>query len=318
MAKKSNTIFEIFLQGVGLYFTNIDRFVWYMLFPVLGQLLGLILTTIILYSYNEYHTLLLANIPILKTPMYMNIALGVVLLPVLVIWIKSFCFFFVAYSAVNSMTDNMLKSERVYDFPAHTMMITRRWIAYLGLWGLYGGLLLLTVIPIFLVFGWILLIYYAFIFQIFIFEPELSPFDCFKKSSSYVVGNFKQTFLMIILLGGLTYVILPQIMLTFLTTVKAVDYLKDTLVKYISVPSLDAINMVLSAMGVAQITPSQVALFIVQALIIIVTIQLLLPLRGICMCLWYKNFYNDAGAMKKIDDRILARAGVDKKKRRKK
>ena len=123
---------------------------------------------------------------------------------------------------------------------------------------------------------------------------------------------------MIILLGGLTYVILPQIMLTFLTTVKAVDYLKDTLVKYISVPSLDAINMVLSAMGVAQITPSQVALFIVQALIIIVTIQLLLPLRGICMCLWYKNFYNDAGAMKKIDDRILARACVDKKKRRKK
>ena len=113
-------------------------------------------------------------------------------------------------------------------------------------------------------------------------------------------------------------VILPQIMLTFLTTVKAVDYLKDTLVKYISVPSLDAINMVLSAMGVAQITPSQVALFIVQALIIIVTIQLLLPLRGICMCLWYKNFHNDAGAMKKIDDRILARAGVDKKKRRKK
>ena len=108
MAKKSNTIFEIFLQGVGLYFTNIDRFVWYMLFPVLGQLLGLILTTIMSYSYNECRTLLLASIPILKIPMYMNIALGVVLLPVLVIWIKSFWNYIVAYSAVNSMTDNML------------------------------------------------------------------------------------------------------------------------------------------------------------------------------------------------------------------
>lgn len=318
MAKKSNTIFEIFLQGVGLYFTNIDRFVWYMIFPVFGQLLGLVLTTIVIYSYNEYHALLLANIPLLKTPMYMNIALAVVLLPILILWAKSLWDYIVAYSAVNSMTDNMLKSERVYDFPAHTMMISRRWIAYLGLWGLYGGLLLLTSIPIFLVFGWILLIYYAFIFQIFIFEPELSPFDCFKRSSSYVSGNFKKTLLMIVLLGSLTYVILPQIMLTFLTTVKAVDYLKDVLVKYISVPSLDSINMVLSAMGVTQIMPSQVALFIVQALIVIVIIQLLLPLRCICMCLWYKNFYNDAGAMKKIDDRILSRAGAEKKKRRKK
>ena len=121
----------------------------------------------------------------------------------------------------------------------------------------------------------------------------------------------------IILLGGLTYVILPQIMLTFLTTVKAVDYLKDTLVKYISVPSLDAINMVLSAMGVAQITPSQVALFIVQALIIIVTIQLLLPLRGICMCLWYKTYCNDNDVVKKVDQKFMNRVNKEVKRRKK-
>lgn len=317
MAKNNSKIFEIFLQGVGLYFTNIDRFVWYMIFPVAGQILGIVLTSIILYSYNEYHTLILSNVPVLKTPMYMNIALGVVLLPVIILWAKSFWDYIVAYSAVNSMTENMLKSERVYDFPAHTMMITRRWLPYLGLWGLYGCLLILTTIPVFLVFGWILLIYYAFIFQIFMFEPELSPVDCFKKSSCYVSGNFKQTLFMIILAGGLTYVILPQIVLTFITTIKGVDYLKGLFVKYISVPSLDSVNMVLSAMGLNQITPNQVAVFIVQALIIIIVIQLLLPLRVICMCLWYKNFYNDAGAMKKIDDRILDRAGANKKKRRK-
>jgi hypothetical protein len=318
MAKKTNTIFEIFLQGVGLYFSNIDRFVWYMAFPIIGQILGLVLLAIVLYSYNVYHSVILSSVPLLQTPMYMNIALAVVLIPILFLYCKAFWNYMVAYSAVNSMTENMLKSERVYDFPAHTLMITRRWLSYLGLWIMFGCLLLLTSIPIFLVFGWILLIYYAFIFQIFMFEPELSPLDCFKRSSTYVSGNFKQTFFMIILVGGLTYVILPQIVLTFITTIKGVDYLKDLFVQYITVPSLDSINMVLSAMGYSQIMPSQVATFIVQALIVIIVIQLLLPLRVICMCLWYKNFHNDSGAMKKIDDRILERAGANKKTKRRK
>lgn len=317
MAKRGSTIIEIFLQAIGLYFTNIDRFLWYMLFPVFGQLIGIILLTTILYSFNEFQTVILSSFPLLKNQMYMNIALGVVLLPVIILWIKALWDYVVAYTAVNSMTENMLKSERVYDFPAHTMMVTRRWAQYLGLCILYAGLLLLSVTGIFTGFAWVLLIYYTFVFQIFLFEPDLSPVDCFKRSSSYVRGNFKQTFLMIILAGGLTYVVLPQIILTFLDSVKGVKTLQDLLIPYISVPSLDWINMVLSAAGIQQIMPNQVALFIVQALIIIIVIQLLLPLRVICMCLWYKNFYNDAGSMKKIDDKILERAGAKKSRRKK-
>ncbi|MCR5265431.1 MAG: hypothetical protein K6E29_02420 [Cyanobacteria bacterium RUI128] len=318
MAKNTKTIFEIFLQGVGLYATNIDRFVRYMLFPVLGQLAGLVLTTIIVYSFCEYKTVILSNVPILKNQLYMNIALGVILLPVIALWLKSIWDYIVAYAAVNSMTENMLKSQRVYDIPAHTMMVTRRPMSYIGLWILYSGIILLSFVPIFTVFCWILLIYYAFVFQIFIFEPELTPVECFKKSSYYVRGSFGQTMLMIALIGGLTYIIFPQILLAFLDTVKAVVSLRDLILPYISVPSLDWINMVLSAMGLKQIMPLQVSLFIVQFLIWIVIIQMLLPLRVICLCLWYKNFHNDAGAMKQIDDRILERAGAKKSQRRKK
>ncbi len=318
MAKKNITIFEIFLQGLGLYFSNIDRFMLYMAFPVLGQLLGLIITVSLLYFFANYNTVLLASMPILQNQMYANIVFALILLPAIALWIKAFWDYMIAYSAVNSMTDNMLKSERVYDFPAHTSMVTRRALSYLGLCLIFLSLILLTYIPIFMVFGWILLVYYAFIFQIFMFEPELSPSECFKKSASYVSNNFKRTFLMISLVGLFTYIIVPQIVLTFLTTLKTVDWLKNIVVQYITVPSLDSVNMVLSAMGATQITPMQVSTFIVQTLIIIVVIQLLLPLRVICMCLWYKNFYNDAGAMKKIDDRVLDRAGASTKKKRKK
>lgn len=318
MAKKNITIFEIFLQGLGLYFSNIDRFLLYMLLPIVGQLLGLVLTVSLVYFFANYNTLMLSSIPLFKNQMYANIAIAVILLPGIIIWIKSFCDYMIAYSAVNSMTDNMLKSERVYDFPAHTMMVSRRGLAYFTLCIMFLALILLTYIPIFMVFGWILLVYYAFVFQIFIFEPELSPGDCFKRSASYVSGNFKRTFLMIALVGAFTYVIVPQILLSFFTTIKLVDWLKSLIVPYITVPSLDSVNMVLSAMGAVQITPNQVAGFIVQALIVVGVIQLLLPLRVICMCLWYKNFYNDAGAMKKIDDKILDRAGANTKKKRKK
>lgn len=318
MAKNIKTIFEIFLQGVGLYSTNIDRFVRYMAFPVLGQLAALILTTIIVYSFCQYNTVILSNVPILKNQLYMNIALSVILLPVILIWVKALWDYIVAYSAVNSMTENMIKSQRVYDFPAHTMMVTRRLMSYIGLWILYAGIILLSFVPIFTVFCWILLIYYAFIFQIFMFEPDLTPVECFRKSSYYVRGSFKQTLLMIALIGGLTYVVFPQIIYTFLEAVKAVSYLRDLIVPYISVPSLDWINMVLSAMGIKQIMPIQVSLFTVQFLIWIVIVQMLLPLRVICLCLWYKNFHNDAGAMKQIDDRILDRAGAKKNQRRKK
>lgn len=318
MAKKNITIFEVFLQGLGLYFSNIDRFMLYMAFPVLGQLLGLIITVSLLYFFANYNTVLLASMPMLQNQMYANIVFALILLPAIALWIKAFWDYMIAYSAVNSMTDNMLKSERVYDFPAHTSMVTRRALSYLGLCLIFLSLILLTYIPIFMVFGWILLIYYAFIFQIFMFEPELSPSECFKKSASYVSNNFKRTFLMISLVGLFTYIIVPQIVLTFMATLKTVDWLKNIVVQYITVPSLDSVNMVLSAMGATQITPMQVSTFIVQTLIIIVVIQLLLPLRVICMCLWYKNFYNDAGAMKKIDDRVLDRAGASTKKKRKK
>lgn len=318
MAKRNNTIFEIFLQGLGLYFTNIDRFVWYMFFPVLGQLLGFILTVVILYNFNQNQAFILSKVSIVQTQAHLNILLAVLLMPVVLLWLKAFWDYMVAYSAVNSMTENMLKSERVYDFPAHTMMVTRRSFSFLCLVFLYMSLILLSLTIVFAGFIWVLMIYFAFVFQIFLFEPELSPIDCFKKSSEYVRGKFKQTFLMVVLVGALTYIILPQIMLSFFDAVTVIDYFKGVILPYITEKSLDWLNMPLSAMGLHMVSTTSAACFIVKAFITVLVIQFLLPLRVICMCLWYKNFHNDSGSMKKFDDRILDRAGANKKAKKNK
>ena len=51
MAKKKNTPLNIFMESVGLYFSNFDKFVKYMTFPVLGQIIGLSLVFLLTYFY---------------------------------------------------------------------------------------------------------------------------------------------------------------------------------------------------------------------------------------------------------------------------
>ena len=42
--KIKNSIWFVLAEGIRIYFTNIDKFLTYMLFPVFGQLIGIILS----------------------------------------------------------------------------------------------------------------------------------------------------------------------------------------------------------------------------------------------------------------------------------
>ena len=42
--KINNSIWFILAEGLKIYFTNIDKFLMYMLFPVFGQVIGIILS----------------------------------------------------------------------------------------------------------------------------------------------------------------------------------------------------------------------------------------------------------------------------------
>ena len=49
MAKKNKTPLGIFTEAIGLYFSNFDKFMKYMTFPVLGQIAGLGLVFLITF-----------------------------------------------------------------------------------------------------------------------------------------------------------------------------------------------------------------------------------------------------------------------------
>ena len=89
MSKKNKTLLAIFTESIGLYFSNFDKFVKYMTFPVLGQLLGLsiILTLSFFYANN------IPNI-ITKIPEFNNLWLLITIailitLPGFIIFIKA-------------------------------------------------------------------------------------------------------------------------------------------------------------------------------------------------------------------------------------
>ncbi len=285
MAKKQQTPLGIFAESTGLYFSNFDKFLKYMTFPVLGQIAGLILLFFTTYFYtinmpkliDKYH-----DMGDLGTLVIISVVIS---LPGLAIFCKAFWEYLVAYGAVNSMLENMLRSGKVYDFEAHTELIKRRAFSFIGLWFLFGIFSVVAVCPLMWIICAVFVIYFVLVFQVFTFEPELSPIGCVKKSLMLVKGHFRDTFLLFALAGALTYVAVPQIVVKGFDAVGINTAFSHAIMPFVNLfPEFD-----LSMYGLGSITHADIALFTIQVIIAQILIQYTLPLRSILWSMWYKE-----------------------------
>ncbi len=289
MAKKKSTPLNIFMESLKLYFSNFDKFVKYMTFPVLGQLLGLVIVLLLTLFYSK-------NLPnlMLKFQAFENISTVLVFailisLPGLIILLKAFWEYLVAYGAINSMFENMSKSGKVYDFDAHTELIKRRTIPFVGLWLLISVFTLIAIIPFFWVPCAIIAIFLVLIFQVFTFEPELSPIACIKKSMQLIKGHFFSTLLLLALASALTYVLIPQIVALFCEYTNITLALTNLIKPLVIMLPLQEWNSVLSYLYLPQLTVKDVTLYVISAFVAQIFIQYTLPLRSILWALWYKE-----------------------------
>lgn len=288
MTKKQQTPFGIFIESVGLYFSNFDKFLKYMTFPVLGQILGLVLVFLTTYFYSINMPKLIAKYPNLNSLSTLVVIAVVIALPGLAVFCKAFWEYLVAYGAVNSMLENMLRSGKVYDFDAHTELIKRRAVSFIGLWFLFGIFSFVAICPLMWVICAIFAVYFVLVFQVFTFEPELSPIGCVKKSLLLVKGHFISTFMLIILVGLLTYIVIPQIVIKGFDAIGInIAFSKAILPLVKLFPELD-----LSEYGISKITHMYIALFTIQTIIAQILIQYTLPLRSILWAMWYKELNN--------------------------
>lgn len=285
MTKKSKTPCGILTESMGLYFSNSNKFLKYMTFPVLGQIAGLIIILASTYFYTQNIPKLVAKFPNLDTMGSLIVLSILVTLPGMIIFLKAFWEYLVAYGAINSMLDNMLRSGRVYDFAAHTELIKRRTIPFVGLWMLIGIFSVIALCPLFWIICGILAVYFVLIFQVFTFEPELSPIGCAKKSFSLIKGHFASTFMLIAAIGLLTYVFIPQIFLKLFEIFGIDNFLSTAVLPVVNL--FPEIN--LTQLGIKPIPNSQISALIIQTVVAQILIQYTLPMRSILWGMWYKE-----------------------------
>ncbi|MBP3820927.1 hypothetical protein J6G99_04710 [bacterium] len=297
--RKAISIWLVFIQGIKIYFSNIDKFFIYMLFPVFGQLLGLALIFGLTIGFADK----IAS----KTN---SISSGLLLifllaLPGILIFMKAFWDYMVAYVAINSMTEGAVTTGKVYDFQSHREVATRRGGKYILLLAAVGILSLLAVlcciIPVFgLIPPLILWIYFILVFQVFTFEQELSVKDCFRRSFDLVKGNWARAFILMLVLWFFSIYIITMgvtVIFDYLHINEPLSSLFDFIGK--SIP-LSYLNRILAHINVQEITINMVSTAILTSIIGMITSELTLPIRSICWTLWYKDLSLGVVATKNI------------------
>ena len=288
--KLKNSIFFILWEGIKIYFSNIDKFLLYMLFPVFGQVIGIALSFGLSLGFAD-KVVQKADSPAVALLMILLLAI-----PGLLIFAKAFWDYMVAYVALNSMTEGAVTTGKVYDLASHNEVATQRGWKYIGFLIVLSVLMSLGSSIFFIIPGFVLWIYFILVFQIFTFEPDLSITDIFKRSFLLVKGNWARTFILMAVLGFFSmYILTEGITVVF-------DYLNLTasassIFNFISnlIP-VDLVNKILVHANQPIITNEMISKTIFVSVLGMIISGLTLPIRSICWSLWYKNLSDVKGA----------------------
>lgn len=210
-------------------------------------------------------------------------------IPGFAIMFKALWDYLVAYGAINSMTEALLTTGKLYDLKAHTQVITQKSLKFVSLLLVISILLIIGINPLFWIIGMILFIYFILIFQVFTFEEDLSITNCFKKSFHLISGNFARTFVIVILLGLIAH-LLKEAGLWLCNIIRFSNVLKGVFESWALTLPLDDINNWLTYYHVeTSITALDIAIGIIESFMLFIIGGLTLPMRSICWTLWYKN-----------------------------
>jgi hypothetical protein len=282
MVKEDRSVWLIFFEGLKIFCLNIHKYLLYMTFPVIGQLVGIFAIFGPTYWFTQNYQDLLIKYPALNDMSTMLICTVVMAVPGLLILMKALWDYMVAYCSLNSMTEGYLNTGRVYDFRAHNEVVYKKMFSFVALWFLFGMFSVLALIPVFWILGFIFFIYFILIFQVFTFENGLSPVGYFRRSLELIRGKFSRTFMLMFLLGIFCFVLLSSGLSVIF------DYLNLTTILGKSFEAW-AYTMPIEALEPYGVNPALIGKSLTNELIFFITIGFTLPLRSICWTLWYNN-----------------------------
>ena len=285
MAKAASVnVLKTLIYVIKIYFSNIDKFFIYMLFPVFGQILGINLALFLPLKFS--HKIITKSGGSISLALLFLILLA---LPGLLILIKAFWEYMVAYIALNSMTEGAVTTGKVYDIPSHKQIATRQSFKYICFLIVLSVLMMLGFCPFLWVPAAVLWIYFILVFQVFTFEPVLNIKECFKRSFFLVKGDWLQTFLLVVILAFLSIYIIAM---GFSVVFDYLDWSQGFIASFNFVGKslpLDKINEYLVIFKIPPITVRLISESLYYSLISFIMAGLTLPIRSICFSLWYKS-----------------------------
>lgn len=296
MANRS--VWLIFFEGIKIFALNIHKFMLYMAFPVLGQILGIFLIFGLTFWFTQNMQDIAAKYDALNNMSSMITLIVVSVIPGVLILIKAFWDYLVAFVALNSMTEGYLNTGRVYDFKAHNSVATQKSFSFITIWFLISIMTILGILPVFWIFAGLFFVYFILVFQVFTFENGLSPVGYFKRSMFLIKGKFGRTFLLMAILTIFTYVILVSGLGVLFDAFNWTNPLAKMFEAWAYTLPIDPLEQY-------GVTPSVIGTELVKQLIFFLAVGFSLPIRSICWTLWYNELASeDEPVVKKPKKRV--------------
>ena len=284
MTQKS--ILNIFFEGLKIFCLNIHKFALYMAFPVLGQLIGTFLIFLPVFWFAQNMNDLTSKYAFLNETSNFLLSVLVLSVPGIIILLKAFWDYLVAYGALNSMTEGWLNTSKVYDFKSHNEVVLKKTFSFVALWFLFSIFLLISIIPIFWIIGFIFFVYFILIFQVFTFEDGLSPAGYFKRSFELVRGNFLRTFILMLTLFVLTYILIPKGLTVLFDAGGLSGFMSKGFEAW-------AFTLPIEPLEPYGVSPAKIANSMVEQVAFFIGVGFTLPLRSICWTLLYGEYSKD-------------------------
>lgn len=276
-----NSVWSVLIHGIKIYFSNIDKFFIYMLYPVFGQIFGILLAFGLSLGFAERVAEKVSN------PVHAVLVVVLLALPGLLIFANAFWEFMIAYVSLNSMTYGAITTGKVYDIPSHKAVATQRTLMFIGLLMLVGILSSMATSIFFIIPGFVLWIYFILVYQVFTFEPDGHLQDFFKRSFILIRGNWLRTFILLCVLVFFSIFIITEGVTVVFDYLNLSDKIYSCFTIYTNMIPLDLVNKVLVHFQLPLITPHLIAQWVWFSIVSFVVTGLTLPIRSICWTLWY-------------------------------
>ena len=289
MAKKNSQISVLgaVFGGLKTYLNNLDIFMKYLAFPVLGTVLGIFILFGINYFFVTHLDQIENSNPIFSSPAVLFAVLILITVPAFVVIMKALFDYIVAFGALNSMCVN---SDRITDVYFHKETVKRRLAPYCVLIIVLGLIFSVLSFPLLLPLLIIALIFLSLAVQVYVLEEDSTPYEAIRKSIELVKSNFWLVFWVLIVITFISYVAVPYLICWAVGKTAILQFLANPVEKYISLLPINEINSLLAASGVNySFDVILISENIVLSAIATMVMMFMLPFRCACCVEVYKG-----------------------------